>query len=87
MFSEFDKEIKRRIKDDDLPVDGDLSDPVKWVDMMEDDKDFREELHRIYQDMDIPEADDVFTPEIMDDTYMNMVFFTSRRQGEHTCTL
>ena len=28
MFSEFDKEIKRRIKDDDFPVDGDLPDPV-----------------------------------------------------------
>ena len=26
----------------------------------------------IYQDKDIPEADDVFTPEIMDDSYMNM---------------
>ena len=29
MFSEFDKEIKRHIKDDDLPVDGDSPDPVK----------------------------------------------------------
>ena len=38
MFSEFDKEIKRRIKDDDFPVDGDLPDPVKLADMLEDDK-------------------------------------------------
>ena len=29
MFLEFDEEIKRRIKNDDFPVDGDLSDPVK----------------------------------------------------------
>ena len=40
--------------------------------MLEDEKDFREEFDRIYQDKDIPEADGVFTPEIMDDTYMNM---------------
>ena len=74
MFSEFDKEIKRRIKDDDLPVDVDLPDSVKWADMLEDDEDFREESNRIYQDKDIPEAGDVFTPEIIDDTYMNMEF-------------
>ena len=72
MFSEFDKVIKRRIKDDDFLVDGDLPPPVKWVDMLEDDEDFREEFDIIYQDKDIPEADDVFTQEIMDDTYMNM---------------
>ena len=40
--------------------------------MLEDDEDFREKFDRIYQDKDIPEADDVFTPEIMDDTYMNI---------------
>ena len=29
MFLDFDGEIKRRIKNDDFPVDGDLLDPVK----------------------------------------------------------
>ena len=72
MFLDFDEEIKRRIKNDDFPVDGDLPKPVKWEDMLEGDEDFREEFDRIYQDKDIPEADDVFTPEIMDDTYKNM---------------
>ena len=72
MFSEFDEEIKCRIKDDDFPVDGDLPDPVKWTYMMEDEEDLREEIDKIYQDKDIPEEDDVFAPDIMDDTYMNM---------------
>ena len=72
MFLEFDEEIKRRIKNNDFPVDGDLHNPVKWEDVLEDDEDFRKEFDRIYQDKDIPEADYVFTPEIMDDTYMNM---------------
>ena len=62
MSLKFDKEIKIRIKNDDLPVDRDLPDPVKWADMLEDNEDYQEELDRIYQDKDIPEADDVFTP-------------------------
>ena len=72
MFLEFYDEIKRRIKNDDFLVDGDLPEPVKWADMLEDDEDFREEFYRIYQHKEIFEADDMFTPEIMDDTYMNM---------------
>ena len=72
MFSEFDEEIKRRIKGNDFPVDGDFPDPLKWAYMLEDDEDFREVFDRIYQDKDIPEADDVFTPEIMDNIYMNI---------------
>ena len=62
MFLGFEEDIKRCIKNNDFPVDGDLPDPVKWVDMLEEDDDFREEFDRIYQDKDIPEADDVFTP-------------------------
>ena len=72
MSLKFDKEIKIRIKNDDLPVDGDLPDPVKWADMLEDEEDLREEFDRIYQDKEISEVDDVFTLEIMDDNYMNM---------------
>ena len=45
IFSQFDEEINRRIKDDEFPVDGDLRDPVKWTDMLEDDEDFREEFN------------------------------------------
>ena len=72
MFSYFDREIKCCIKYDNFTVDGDLLDPVKWADMLEDDEDSREEFDQIYQDKDIPEADDVFNPEITDDTYMNI---------------
>ena len=72
MFLEFDEVIKRHIKNNDFPVDGDLPDPVKWTYMMEDEEDLREEIDKIYQDKDIPEEDDVFAPDIMDDTYMNM---------------
>ena len=40
--------------------------------MLEDDEDFQEEFNQVYQDKDIPEADDTFTPDLMDDTYRNM---------------
>ena len=84
MFSEFDEEIKRRIKDDEFPVDGNLPEPVKWTDMLKYDEDFREEFDRIYQDKEIPEADNVFTPEIMDDIYMNMeVVLTRDTEGPY----
>ena len=72
MFLEFDEDIKRCFKKDDLTVHGDFTNPVKWAYMLEDDEDFREEFDRIYQDKDTPQADHVLTPEIMDDTYMNM---------------
>ena len=39
---------------------------------MEDDEYFQEEFNLIYQDLDIPEADDTFTPDLMDDAYRNM---------------
>ena len=49
MLSDFDEEIKHRIKDYDFPVDGYFPDPVKWADMLEDDKDSREEFDQIYK--------------------------------------
>ena len=42
MFLDFDEGIKRCIKNNDLPVDGDFPNPVKVADMLEDDEDFRE---------------------------------------------
>ena len=42
-----------------------------WFDLLEEDDDFKEEFQSIYNDKSIPEADD-FTPEVLDDTYLNM---------------
>ena len=71
-FSEFDEQIKGIIRDDNFPLEGNKPDPADWADMLEDDEDFQEEFNRVYQDKDIPEADDTFTPDLMDDTYRNM---------------
>ena len=39
---------------------------------MEFDEDFQEEFSNIVSNDDIKEADDEFTPEVFDDTYLNM---------------
>jgi len=74
-FKRYDQEISRRFKNDDMPIDGDKPDPEQWADMLDKDEDFRDEFHRVYGDAAIKEADSSkvsFTPDILDDTYVNM---------------
>ena len=72
VFAELDAEIRRRFKEEDLPVEGDKPDPVMWSDLIEQDEDFYNEFVRIVDDDDVPDADDAFTPDMFDDTYLNM---------------
>lgn len=69
---EYDDEIKRRFKEDDLPTDGDKPDPEHWADLIETDEDFYNEFVRIVNDDELPEADKEFTPDVLDDTYLHM---------------
>ena len=56
--------------------------PGPWVDLIENDSDFCEEFERIYNNDEIPEADDEdYTPDVIDDTYLNMEV-DLRRDGE-----
>ena len=71
IFDEFDTTIKQIVKDDNFPVDGDKPDPEMWADLADADEDFQEEFFKVYGDENVKEADD-FTPEIMDNTYLNM---------------
>ena len=36
---------------------------VEWADLIEDDDDFADEFQRVFDNADIPEADDVFDPD------------------------
>lgn len=72
-LKEYDEEVKRRLKENDFPeVDGDKPTPEAWADLVEGDEDFREEFFKVYQDSDIKEADDMPSPEIMDESFINM---------------
>ena len=42
----------------------------EWSDLLEDDRDFADEFNRLFDNTDVPEADDNFDPDTYDD-YIN----------------
>ena len=71
IFAQFDLAISNKLKLIDRGYSGDKPNPEDWTDLFDEDEDFREEFQNIYNNKDIPEADD-FTPEVLEDTYLNM---------------
>ena len=72
-FKEFDDRIRKKFKMANRGYDGSKPNPEDWADLFDNDPLFDEEFRKVYNNMDIPEADDVeFTPETMNDTYLNM---------------
>jgi hypothetical protein len=70
---EFDIEISRRFKEEeDLAYDGAKPNPEDGSEYLENDPDFQEEFDSMVNDPKVPEADDDFTPDVFDDTYLNM---------------
>ena len=65
-------EIEKCLNEQDLPLEGDKPSPSDWAELMDHDEDFSEEFGKIINNEDIPEADATFTPEVFDDTYLNM---------------
>ena len=53
---------------------------------MEFDEEFQKEFNKIISDNKIKEVDATFTPEVFDDTYMNMKLSIPREGGETTFT-
>ena len=70
-FNKFDEAIRSKLKFEVRGYDGDKPNPEDWADLLDTDDDFREEFESIYNDDTIPEADD-YTPEVLEDTYLNM---------------
>ena len=77
MFEDFNKSIKDKLKCKDRCYEGAKPNPDNWSDLTEFDSNFNEELNKIYNDPNIPEADD-FSPESLEDTYMNMELAITR---------
>ena len=71
IFEKFDKAIEDKLKLKTRGYRGDKPNPEDWADLMQDDEDFRDEFEKVYNCNEIPEADEP-TPEVMDDTYLNM---------------
>ena len=71
-FNKFDKAIKHCMKScHEAGYISDKPNPDHWVDLLENNEYFWEEFTCIFNNNDIPEADE-FTPETLDDTYLKM---------------
>ena len=82
VFQGFDKEICRQLgKEDPQKADGDKPNPEDWAEFMEFDPDFNVEFNCIVSDDAIKKADEEFTPEVFDDTYINMELVLPRGDG------
>jgi hypothetical protein len=70
---EFDSKISRRFKEEeDLTYNGAKPNPEDWSEYLQYDPDFQEEFDNIVNDPGISEADKDFTPDVFEDTYINM---------------
>ena len=58
-------------------IEGSKPNPSDWMDLMEEDPDFKEEFQRIFDNPSIPEADE-FTPSVLEDTYVDKELFMPR---------
>jgi len=73
LYKEFDQEVRRILGEEEPQQDiGDKPSPEDWAEFKEFDEDFQEEFSNIVSKYDIKEADDEFTLEVFNDTYLNM---------------
>jgi hypothetical protein len=73
LFKEFDQEVRRLLGKEEPQQDiGDKSSPEDWAELMEFDEGLQEEFSNIVSNDYIKDADKNFTPEVFNDTYLNM---------------
>ena len=74
MIIEFDDAVRERLQaPGDAAAPDARVDPEAWRNYLREmDSDFKEEFDWVVSDDGIPEADDEFTPDIFDDTYLNI---------------
>ena len=72
--TEFDTFIRDKLHDSaHFLVDGGKTHPTDWdLPPLEHDPDFHAEFYDVVSNDEVKEADDKFTPEVFDDTYVNM---------------
>jgi hypothetical protein len=72
LLSSIARSVRRFKEEEDLTYDGAKPNPEDWSDYLEYDPDFQEEFDNIVNDPGISEADKDFTPDVFDNTYLNM---------------
>ena len=64
----FTDKIAKKFKEDRLLVDGDKPQLDDWADLLDADDAFAEEFQRLFDNPEVPEADEEFDPEVMTST-------------------
>ena len=73
IFQDFDKRIHDRLKTKNRSYNGCKPNPEDWADLLEEDEDFRAEFRRVFNNMDIPHADDLSQAvDVEEDHYIHM---------------
>ena len=77
IFDKFDAATATKLQSPLRGYKGDKPNPDDWADLIDNDEDFRDEFNTIYNSDQIHEADS-YTPEVMEDTYVNMALALPR---------
>eukprot|EP00980_Cylindrotheca_fusiformis_P022819 scaffold9803_cov145-Cylindrotheca_fusiformis.AAC.1 len=80
-MTQYGRSISEKFHENRLTADGDKPNLADWETLLEDDPDFAEEFNLLYNNSDVPEADDEFDPDSFD-TYLTMEVAIDRG-GEH----
>ena len=79
----YDERVQRLHSKEQLAqMDDGKINPSDWAEELQHDSDFQEEFNRVVSDDSLPEADELFTPDVYDDTYLNMELALPRAGGE-----
>lgn len=68
----FDDCTKSKLHGSDSSTTGSKTTPADWADLPDFDQEFVNEYEAVISNEEIPEADVEYTPEVLDDTYLNM---------------
>ena len=68
---EFSKAIAPRLGNEEYTTGGNTK-PGDWYEDLNHDPEFQEEFQKVWGEKEVKEADETFTPEVFDDTYLNM---------------
>ena len=78
---ELSKDVDPRLSNEEF-IAGRNAKPGDWHEDLNYDPDFQEEFNKAWGDEDIKEADEQFTPEVFDVTYLNMELILPHKESQ-----
>ena len=78
---DFSKLIAPKLGNEEYST-GENTKPGDWYEDLDHDPDFQEEFNKVWGDEHVKNADDSFTPDVFDDTYLNMELTLPYKEGQ-----